>query len=254
MITINDVEFFYPNFKIVCPNLEISEGEVVAVTGNNGSGKTTFLKLISGHIKPKRGKILFNGSTKDKSDIRVGVVFQNPDNQIIFNNVYDDICFTLKNFKISKEEFNARVDEALGVVKMSEFKNSETMNLSTGQKQRIVIANMLAISPKVLLLDEVTAYLDAETKLIIYNLLGELKKRGVTVIFCTNQLDEIVFADRVLVFDKGNMVADKSRDDALADLSIFGAAELPLKLRILNKIKGNARFDGELFDLIKDKL
>ena len=254
MIKIKDVSFSYPDFKIEKLNLTIEKGEIVAVCGNNGSGKTTLLKLLSGHLKPKKGEILIDEIPRNKSTARIGVVFQNPDNQIIFNNVNDDICFTLKNYRVPKQEFNQRVTAALETMRMSAYKNSETMNLSTGQKQRIVIANMLAIDPQILLFDEATAYLDSGTKQLIYELFGELKKRGVTVIFTTNQLDEVAYADRVLVFEQGQLFADKTKQAAIQDLSIFSGMEIPLKLKLLNLLNSNLSTDDELFQLIKDKL
>src|SRR5699024_9518097 len=108
-------------------------------------GKTTLINLLSGLIKAKSGQILIDGEALNKSNIVTSVVQQNPDNQIIFNKVYDDIAFTLKNYKVNKEEFKDRIESALSEVNMLEFKNSETFSLSTGQKQRVVIANMLAI-------------------------------------------------------------------------------------------------------------
>ncbi len=254
MIKIKDVSFHYPNFKVEKLNLTIGKGEIVAVCGSNGSGKTTLLKLISGHLKPKKGEVLIDDVKRSKSNIKVGVVFQNPDNQIIFNNVNDDICFTLKNYRIPKQEFARRVTAALETMQMTDYQKSETMNLSTGQKQRIVIANMLAIDPQILLFDEATAYLDTNTKQLIYQLFGELKQRGVTVIFTTNQLDEIAFADRVLVLDHGRLVADKPKQAAVKDLSIFGGMEIPLKLKLLNLLDSNLSTDDELFQLIKDRL
>lgn len=254
MIKIKDVSFSYPNFKIEKLNLTIDQGEIVAVCGNNGSGKTTLLKLISGHLKPQKGEVLIDDIPRGKSKVRVGVVFQNPDNQIIFNNVNDDICFTLKNYHVPKQEFNQRVTFALETMQMSAYQNSETMNLSTGQKQRIVIANMLAIDPQILLFDEATAYLDSNTKQLIYELFGELKTRGVTVIFTTNQLDEVAYADRVLLFEHGQLAADKNKQAALQDLSIFRGMAIPLKLKLLNLLNSNISTDDDLFQLIKDKL
>lgn len=254
MITINNVSFCYPNFKLQNVNLTIEDGEIIAITGNNGSGKTTLLQLISGHIKPKQGEILFNNQKLEKSGIRIGVVFQNPDNQIIFNSVYDDICFTLKNFKIPKTEFEERVNKALQTVNMLDFKKQETSNLSTGQKQRIVIANMLAISPNVLLFDEVTAYLDSKTKQIIYNLFKELKKQGITVIFTTNQLDEIVYADRVLIFNAGSLIENKKTKEAIKDLTIFKDMVIPLKLKLINLLNSKETEDDPLLQAIKRKL
>lgn len=241
MIKFNNVSFKYPNFCMKDLNFEIKKGEVVAITGNNANGKTTIIKLISGAIKAKTGEIIFdqpiNFNSKSKNKIRIGIVFQNPDSQIIFNNVYDDICFTLRNFNIDKKEFDNRVDYALSLVKMTEFKHTDTYTLSTGQKQRIAIANMLAIKPDLIIFDEASAYLDASTKQALYSLFKDLKSQGITVIYTTNLIEEIVYADRVMVLDKGEMKAFLPIAEMLKNLNIFreNGTYIPLKLRIIEK-------------------
>lgn len=254
MIQMTNLSYKYPNFKLEDINLEINSGEIVAVTGNNGSGKTTLLRLICGLLKPKKGQILIDGKPLKKYDEKIGVVFQNPDNQIIFNSVEDDISFTLKNYKIPKEEWEDRISEALTLVNMLPFRKSETFSLSSGQKQRIVIANMLAIRPNILLLDEATAYLDPPTKKLIHSLLLELKQKGVTIIFTTNQLEEISVADKVLVMENGKIKAFDERKNIIANLDILGDMYVPLKLKILNYLNSEKIFDDEIFDELKVRL
>lgn len=254
MIQMMNLSYKYPNFKLEDINLEISSGEIVAITGNNGSGKTTLLRLISGLLKPKKGQILIDEKPLKKCDKKIGVVFQNPDNQIIFNSVEDDIFFTLKNYKIPKEEWEERILEALSLVNMLPFRKSETFSLSSGQKQRIVIANMLAIRPNILLLDEATAYLDPPTKKLIYSLLLELKQKGVTIIFTTNQLEEICIADKVLIMENGKIKKIDERKNIIANLDIFENMYVPLKLKILNYLNSEKMFDDEIFDELKERL
>lgn len=252
MIKFENVCFKYPKFSFENLNFEIEKGEIVAVVGNNACGKTTLLGLMSGLLKAKKGNVFVDGS-KVRCGERVGIVFQNPDNQIIFNTVESDIEFTLKNHKIAKSEFKSRIANALSLVGMSGFEKAETMSLSTGQKQRIVIANMLACEPKVLILDESTVYLDPTAKIELYKVLFELKSKGITIIFSTNELNEVVFADRILILNNGKIEKFASREEILSDLSIFETLgmTIPLKLKLLSKYKlFDLRFDDEIFDEI----
>lgn len=239
MIKVSNVQFKYPNFELKDINFEINDGEIIAITGNNASGKTTLIKLIAGLIKTKKGTITVDDVPIKKSDKKIGIVFQNPDNQIIFNNVYDDISFTLKNHEFSKSEIEDNIDYALKLTNMLDYKNSETFNLSTGQKQRIAIANMLAIKPKIIIFDEASVYLDPTAKEDLYQLFLKLKSQGVTVIFTTNLLDEIVYADKVMVINNGVMEAFLPTSEMLNNLDIYRQHNtyIPLKLQLIEKFK-----------------
>ena len=239
MIKVSNVQFKYPNFELKDINFEINDGEIIAITGNNASGKTTLIKLIAGLIKTKKGTITIDDVPIKKSDKKIGIVFQNPDNQIIFNNVYDDISFTLKNHRFSKSEIEDNIDYALQLTNMLDYKNSETFNLSTGQKQRIAIANMLAIKPKIIIFDEASVYLDPTAKEDLYQLFLKLKSQGVTIIFTTNLLDEIVYADKVMVINNGVMEAFLPTSEMLNNLDIYRQHNtyIPLKLQLIEKFK-----------------
>ncbi len=255
MIELVDVCLKYPKFEIKNLNLTIKSGEIVAITGNNANGKTTLVKLIAGLIKPQKGKVLFDG--QKKGDKKIGIVLQNPDNQIIFNKVYDDIAFTLKNYKVPKEEFDSLIKEALKLVEMEDFTQSETFTLSAGQKQRVVIANMLAIHPDVMIFDEASVYLDTSTKQVLYRIFKRLKNQGVTVIFTTNLIEEIVYADRVAVLDNGQMVAFKEKEEVLKDLSVFRKLGfyIPLKLALIEQLQSIDHVDDEeLLEILKGRL
>ena len=170
MIKLENLDFKYKNSDYILKNvnLNINEGECVSIIGNNGVGKSSLAKLIAGIAKPTSGKIYVDeidtSSKKDFYNLRkkVGIVFQNPDNQIIFNNVYDDIAFALKNLNL--EDIDLRVRDSLKKVKMEEYINSETYELSLGQKQRITIASVLAVNPKYIILDEPTTMIDSVRK------------------------------------------------------------------------------------------
>lgn len=255
MIEFKNVYFKYPEFCLKDVSFSIKKGEIVAVTGNNASGKTTLVKLLSRVTSPKKGDILINGVPIKKSDLKIGIVFQNPDNQIIFNKVYDDICFTLKNMNVPKSDFDERVDYALNLVKMDGYKNKDTFTLSTGQKQRIAIANMLAIKPDLIIFDESTVYLDPATKQLLYSLFLKLKESGTTVVFTTNFLDEIVYADRVLVLKNGELVADKGKDEILKNLDVFRnlGMPIPFKLQLIEKLKLNTIDDQEILNEVEKR-
>ena len=252
MIELSNICLKYPNFQIKNLSLTINSGEIVAITGNNASGKTTLVKIIAGIVKAHKGEVLIDGQSKSRQNI--GIVLQNPDNQLIFNKVYDDIAFTLKNYKIPKEEFDTRIMEALQLVDMQDFVQSETFSLSTGQKQRLVIANMLAIKPNIMIFDEASAYLDPSTKQLLYKTFQLLKKQGITVIFTTNLIEEIVYADKVAILDRGSLVAFKPKEELLKNLSDFRklGIYIPLKLAILEHLQNTTDIeDFQLLQVIK---
>lgn len=254
-LTLENVNFNYSKFKIKDINLEFNSGEIIAITGNNAGGKTTLLGLVSGIIKPKKGKVLIDGVSLKKSPVKIGVVFQNPDSQVIFNNVYDDICFTLKNFQIPKQEWDKRINDALVAVGMEEFKNGEIFELSAGQKQRIVIANMLAINPDIIIFDESSSYLDTTYKDKFYRLILNLKEQGKLVIFATNVLEEIAFADRVIFISNGEIKFDLSKDEAIKGLELFEKNNMyvPLKLKLMREFNINSGFDDDIFNEMRAK-
>lgn len=256
MIIFNNVNFKYPNFEIKDINFNIEKGEIIAITGNNASGKTTILNLMAGLLKPKKGEVLVNGK-KPVCGNGIGMVFQNPDNQIIFSTISDDIKFTLKNQRVPKEEWNNRITEALSLVHLSGLEKQETSALSAGQKQRLVIANMLACKPEILIFDEVSVYLDPEAKNELFKLFKELKASGITIVFATNLIGEIVHADKVLIMSDGEVKTFATREEILKNLSLFKDQNIhvPLKLEILSKLKEyNMSDDEEILKTLWRKL
>lgn len=204
-------------------SLSIKTGEYVAVLGHNGSGKSTFAKLCNGILVPDEGQVLVNGlSTHNPSDdeaenlehimkIRkdVGMVFQNPDNQIVATIVEEDVAFGPENLGVDPLEIRKRVDESLKAVGMYEYRGHEPHKLSGGQKQRVAIAGILAMQPRCLVLDESTAMLDPRGRREVMNTVRKLHDDlGMTVVFITHFMDEAVTADRVVVMDKGHVIMD----------------------------------------------
>ena len=249
MIEINNLTYKYKNGNSVLNNinLKINPSEFVAIIGKNGSGKSTFAKLISGIFPPSSGEILINQiNTKDKKQLltlrkNIGIVFQNPENQIIFNNVYDDIAFTLTNLKIPKEEQKSIIENSLSKVNMIDFINKDPYELSLGQKQRIAIASVLSLNPEIIVFDEPTTMIDSKGKLDIYTIIENLKKENKTILYITNSIDEILKADRILVFEKGEIKFDFKKTDILYYLPHLEKLDLgiPYVLKQLLTLKKN---------------
>ncbi len=215
IISFKNVSFEYrsgENFHrgVIGLNLSINEGEFIAILGHNGSGKSTLSKLINGFLKATFGDISVLGiNPSDDRRIyelrsQVGMVFQNPDNQMVATMIEDDLAFGPENLGIPRDEIVERIDWALDVVDMKEHKNKMPNKLSGGQKQRIAIAAILAMRPKILILDESTAMLDPKGRKEVMATIKKLKKEeGLTVILITHYMDEAVEADRVFVLNQG---------------------------------------------------
>lgn len=195
-------------------NLDISKGEFVAILGHNGSGKSTLAKLLNAINLPDKGSVIVDGmDTSDENnllDIRktVGMVFQNPDNQIVATVVEEDVAFALENIGVEPKEIRRRVDEALKKVGMYSYREHAPHKLSGGQKQRIAIAGVLAMKPECIVLDEPTAMLDPIGRREIMETITELNDMGVTIVLITHYMDEAARAKRVVVIDSGRIVMD----------------------------------------------
>ena len=195
--------------------LDIKKGEFVAVLGHNGSGKSTFAKQINGILLPTDGTVLISGmDTADDShiwDIRktAGMVFQNPDNQIIGNIVEEDVGFGPENLGVPTDEIWRRVDKSLEAVGMTAYRLKSPNKLSGGQKQRVAIAGVMAMRPQCIILDEPTAMLDPNGRAEVIRTVHELNRQeGITVLLITHYMEEVIDADRVLVMDDGRLVMD----------------------------------------------
>ena len=267
MINIENVSFKYKNSNYILKNINFSvnDGEVIAIVGKNGSGKSTLGRLISGITKLKEGTITIDNIniSKNLKTVRekVGIVFQNPENQIIFNNIYDELSFSLRN--LNKEEIENRISTSLKQVDMFDFKDKDLYTLSLGQKQRIMIAEILAKNPKYIILDEPTTMIDSYGKEKIHNIILDLKQKGYTIICITNISDEILLADRTLILDNGEIVAEIKKQELIDKYDILEkyGIKIPTLLSILVKLKTNGidlpikDFSvEELSTVIKEKL
>jgi energy-coupling factor transport system ATP-binding protein len=194
-------------------NMSISEGEFLAVLGRNGSGKSTLAKLFNALILPTSGTVVVNGINTMNEEMlwnirsMTGMVFQNPDNQIVGTVVEEDVAFGPENLGVPPEEIRRRVDEALDVIGLTEMKKHAPHLLSGGQKQRVAIAGILAMKPKCIVLDEATAMLDPIGRKEVMNILKKLnKEEGITIIHITHHMDEAAQADKVMVVDSGECI------------------------------------------------
>ncbi|MCI6987181.1 MAG: energy-coupling factor transporter ATPase [Christensenellales bacterium] len=213
MISVKNVKYTYDGAETQALkgiSFDVFDGEFVAIVGHNGSGKSTVAKLMNALIVPDEGSVTVDGmDTADESrtlDIRkkVGIVFQNPDNQIVTTVVEEDVGFGPENLGVPTEEIHRRVHDALEAVDMLSYARSAPHMLSGGQKQRIAIAGMLAIEPQVLVLDEATAMLDPLGRKKIIDIVMDLhSKRGITVVMITQYMEEAVGADRIIVLNDG---------------------------------------------------
>lgn len=246
-------------------NIDIKEGEFICVLGHNGSGKSTLAKLINAQYIPTEGDILVgNMNTKDDDNLwnireMCGMVFQNPDNQLVATIVEEDVAFGPENLGVPREELRKRVDECLELVGMSEYKRHSPALLSGGQKQRIAIAGILAMNPKCLLMDEPTAMLDPQGRKDILDTVLKLREMGKTIIHITHYMEECVNADRIIVINEGNVVLEGTPREVFSNveqmkeigLDVPGPTEISY---LLNKSNINVRRDVLTVDELVEAL
>lgn len=226
-------------------DLDIVRGSFTVILGHNGSGKSTLAKLSNGILVPESGQVLVNGmDTADEShefDVRktVGVVFQNPDNQIVASIVEEDVAFGPENLAIPPAEIRERVDDALKAVGMYEYRLHEPHKLSGGQKQRVAIAGIMAMRPECIVLDEPTAMLDPRGREEVLSALGKLHGMGKTVVLITHYMDEAVLGDRVIVMNSGRIALDGTPREVFSHAREIESAglELPESERLAGSIR-----------------
>lgn len=250
IIEIKDLCFSYPKAPkktLNNINLQIKAGQWVALIGHNGSGKSTLAKAIDGLLVPQSGQIFVDGQLLDAQSVweirkKIGMVFQNPDNQFVGADVEGDIAFGLENQGIERSEMVKRVNEALKAVDMQAFAKHEPVRLSGGQKQRVAIAGVLALQPKIVIFDESTSMLDPKGRHEIIDLIRKLnQEKGFTVISITHDIDEAALADRVIVLDDGVIVADDqpakifARGQELIELGL----DVPYPEKLKQALKNN---------------
>lgn len=224
--------------------LDIEKGSFVSVVGMNGSGKSTLAKCINGLVKPSSGEVLIDGiNTNDDSEIwnirkKVGMVFQNPDNQIVSSIVEDDVAFGPENIGVDPAEIRKRVDYALKKVDMYDCRGKGAHMLSGGQKQRVAIAGAVAMKPECIVFDEPTAMLDPKGRNQVLEIIDELNSEGITTILITHFMEEAMQSDRIIVLKDGKVFSDKSPKDLFENRDIIASAglEVPTVIELRNKL------------------
>jgi energy-coupling factor transport system ATP-binding protein len=249
LVSVNHVSFRYPNQELNAltnVSFAVKRGEWLAIVGHNGSGKSTIAKLLNGLLLPTSGEIVLNQQTHLTEDTvwdfreRIGMVFQNPDNQFVGTTVKDDVAFGLENKGVPRAEMVQRINNCLSLVNMEKFLDQEPHHLSGGQKQRVAIASILAIQPSILLLDEATSMLDPQGRKEVIETIHSLKKeQDITVISITHDLDEAAKADRIIVFNQGTVFAEGTPNEIFqldSDLESIGL-DVPFPVKVSMKLK-----------------
>lgn len=225
IVSLDHVSFQYEGQEQYALNnvtFDIYEGEWLAIVGHNGSGKSTMAKLLNGLQFPQQGEITVCGIPLNETSIwdirrRIGMVFQNPDNQFVGTTVEDDVAFGLENYGVPREEMVQRVQDSLHKVKMDQFLHQEPHHLSGGQKQRVAIAGVLTLRPSIIILDEATSMLDPRGRAEVLDSIRTLKsEKSLTVISITHDLEEAAKADRIIVMNKGKVFQEGTPDEIFA--------------------------------------
>lgn len=244
-------------------NLQINEGEFVAILGKNGSGKSTFAKQLNAILRPSDGRVLVDGldsiddANKYKIRRKAGMVFQNPDNQMVASVVCEDVAFGPENLGLEPDEINNRVDGALKSVRMWNQSDVATGRLSGGQKQRVAIAGVLAMEPDYIILDEPTAMLDPEGRKEVIDTVVRLnKEKNMTVVLITHNIEEAINADRVIVIENGRVCADDKPDKIFMDKELIdkNGITVPFEYRVWREISGERKAAVKNIEQLADKI
>ena len=258
IIQFENVHYTYPGDELesLCGvDLSIEKGSFVAVLGHNGSGKSTLAKHMNAILVPDAGRVLIDGiDTADEEHVldvrrRVGMVFQNPDNQIVANVVEDDVAFAPENLGVEPAEIRRRVNAALRLVGMYDYRMHAPHLLSGGQKQRVAIAGVIAMEPEIIVLDEPTAMLDPQGRQEVVDTAFALcRAKGMTVVLITHHMDECINADRLLVLSNGHIAADGTPAEVFADAALMAreGLDVPETAHLLRELRAaGMKLEGE---------
>lgn len=225
-------------------HLSITQGEYVSIIGANGSGKSSLACLLNGLFIPTEGQLYINGQEVNDEQSRwqmkqrIGVVFQNPDNQIVAPSVVDDIAFGMENLGIPRVEMQKRIVDVLQQVGLAGYEHRQPHHLSGGQKQRLAIASMLAMQPDMLIFDEATSMLDPDGREQILQLMQQLHQKGITIVHITHQATEAFSADRIIVMDQGRIQLDNKREQVYAKAAMLEkwGLDVPLAVQLYQQL------------------
>lgn len=257
-IQVKDLTFSYNDKNNVLEdvNIAINKGEWIAVLGHNGSGKSTLAKTLVGLLEPKTGEVIIDGEQLNEDSAyrirkKIGIVFQNPDNQFVGVTVRDDIAFGMENLCVPKEEMLEKIEFYSKKVNMFDFLDKEPANLSGGQKQRVAIAGILAMQSDIIIFDEATSMLDPYSKDELIKYIKTLHNEGLTIVMITHDINEALLADRILVMNKGKVYAFDETEKIMKQKQIFTDShlELPVALDLANALKNDEKHQE-----IRDKL
>jgi len=244
-VAINNLSFSYNQKRMILKhiNLNVQKGEWVAILGHNGSGKSTLAKTIVGLLEPMEGEIYIDDVLLTEAsayDIRkkVGIVFQNPDNQFVGVTVRDDIAFGMENLCFSKTDMLENIDFFAEKVGVKSYLDKEPSTLSGGQKQRVAIAGILAMKSEIMIFDEATSMLDPYAREDLMKYIKELHQEGLTIIMITHDIEEALLADRIVILKNGEVILDEFKSQAFLQPQVFEDAylELPVALKIANQL------------------
>ncbi|MBS5843646.1 MAG: energy-coupling factor transporter ATPase [Clostridiales bacterium] len=236
------------NYAVENANFTIKKGEFVAIVGRNGSGKSTLARMMNALLLPTEGTVSVNEIDTSNEEMiweirsHIGMVFQNPDNQIIGTSVEEDVAFGLENLGVPRDEMIRRIDWALDIVKMEKERRTEPHLLSGGQKQRCAIAGIIAMQPDCIVLDEATAMLDPIGRREVMALITKLnREQNITIVHITHHMDEVAQADRVILIDRGKIFADTTPRKMFSDVERIRAAglEVPQITALMHILKQN---------------
>lgn len=266
MYKIENLSFKYEKNKNILKNInmDLSNGDIIGIIGENGCGKSTLFMNMTGILKPESGEIIYNNEKikygkKDLYNLRkrVGMVFQDPEKQIFYSKVYDDIAFTMRNIGMDEEEIKLRIEKALASVNGEEFIDKPVQFLSYGQKKRVAIASVIAMQNETVLLDEPTSGLDPRSTDAVVDIIKNMKKNGKKVVISSHDMDLIYeICDYVYVMNKGEIIKEGNPDDVFTDEEMIKNAGLktPWIIKIYKELKNNKTNNNETnLETIKTK-
>lgn len=248
LLVVDQISYRYPeNTKSALEDLSFSvqKGEWLAIVGHNGSGKSTLARILNGLLLPHTGTVTIDGIKLSEDTIwdirrKIGMVFQNPDNQFVGTTVKDDIAFGMENNGIPRDTMAARIERVIDLVNMNDFLEHEPHQLSGGQKQRVAIAGVLAVQPDLIILDEATSMLDPLGRTEVIETIREIKNESlITVMSITHDLEEAARADRIIVMNQGQLFAEGKPEDifALGDKLVEIGLDLPFSVKVSKKLR-----------------
>jgi len=254
-IDVQNLNFAYQAKRPILKHIDLSieKGEWIAILGHNGSGKSTLAKLLVGLLEPNSGTIVIDGiglSPETSYDVRkkIGIVFQNPDNQFVGVTVRDDIAFGMENLCFPRSDMEAKIQFYAGKVGMTPYLDKEPSGLSGGQKQRVAIAGILAMQTEIIIFDEATSMLDPTARKELVEYIRQLHREGLTILMITHDIEEAMWADRLVLLKEGELFRQGSREALLKEPETFAEAglELPVGLQIANLMKRAGSLTPEL--------